>query len=209
MSFSTRLKELRKRERLTQQDLADKLNVDRTSVGKWETDRNLANNDILQKICSMFNVSMDYLLGRTDTPSPTEINYPNISAVAKRKIPYLGEIACGKPVFADEEKGVYFDVCSDLKIDFCLKAKGDSMINARIQDGDIVFIREQSMVNNGEIGAVIIGDEATLKRVYYYPEQNRLMLQAENPAYAPLFYEGAELENIHILGKAVAFQSRL
>lgn len=74
-------------------------------------------------------------------------DFPNISAVTKRKIPYLGRIACGKPVFADEEKGVYFDVCSDLKIDFCLKAKGDSMINARIQDGDIVFIREQAMVN--------------------------------------------------------------
>lgn len=194
---------------MTQLDLADRLNVEFSNVSKWELGKNNPSTELIQKIAIIFNVSIDYLLGQTDNPSPTEINYPNISAVAKRKIPYLGEIACGKPVFADEEKGVYFDVCSDLKIDFCLKAKGDSMINARIQDGDIVFIREQSMVNNGEIGAVIIGDEATLKRVYYYPDQNRLMLQAENPAYAPLFYEGAELDNIHILGKAVAFQSRL
>lgn len=207
--IGNRIRELRKQNKMTQLDLADRLNVEFSNVSKWELGKNNPSTELIQKIAIIFNVSIDYLLGQTDTPSPTEINYPNISAVQKRKIPYLGEIACGKPVFADEEKGVYFDVCSDLKIDFCLKAKGDSMINARIQDGDIVFIREQSMVNNGEIGAVIIGDEATLKRVYYYPEQNRLMLQAENPAYTPLFYEGAELDNIHILGKAVAFQSRL
>lgn len=207
--IGNRIRELRKQNKMTQLDLADRLNVEFSNVSKWELGKNNPSMELIQKIAIIFNVSIDYLLGQTDNPSPTEINYPNISAVTKRKIPYLGEIACGKPVFADEKKGVYFDVCSDLKIDFCLKAKGDSMINARIRDGDIVFIREQSMVNNGEIGAVIIGDEATLKRVYYYPEQNRLMLQAENPAYAPLFYEGDELNNIHILGKAVAFQSQL
>ena len=200
-----KLKELRKAKGLTQQQIATVLNVDKTRVSKWENGICDPPQYQLVKLANLLEVSVDSLLGNTSCYGPI----PNISAVAKRKIPYLGEIACGKPVFADEEKGVYFDVCSDLKIDFCLKAKGDSMINARIQDGDIVFIREQSMVNNGEIGAVIIGDEATLKRVYYYPEQNRLMLQAENPAYAPLFYEGTELENIHILGKAVAFQSRL
>lgn len=200
-----KLKELRKAKGLTQQQIATVLNVDKTRVSKWENGICDPPQYQLVKLANLLEVSVDSLLGNTSCYGPI----PNISAVQKRKIPYLGEIACGKPVFADEEKGVYFDVCSDLKIDFCLKAKGDSMINARIQDGDIVFIREQSMVNNGEIGAVIIGDEATLKRVYYYPEQNRLMLQAENPAYAPLFYEGAELENIHILGKAVAFQSRL
>lgn len=200
-----RIKELRKLNGLTQNALAKKLGITQANLSGWENNHWQPDKDSLIKMADIFEVSVDYILGRQLKGS----DFPNISAVQKRKIPYLGEIACGKPVFANEEKGVYFDVCSDLKIDFCLKAKGDSMINARIQDGDIVFIREQSMVNNGEIGAVIIGDEATLKRVYYYPEQNRLMLQAENPAYAPLFYEGTELENIHILGKAVAFQSRL
>ena len=83
------------------------------------------------------------------------------------------------------------------------------MINARIMDGDIVFIREQSMVDDGEIAAVVIEDEATLKRVYYYREENKLVLQAENPKYRPLVYSGAELDTIRILGKAVAFQSDL
>ena len=83
------------------------------------------------------------------------------------------------------------------------------MINARIMDGDIVFIREQPMVNNGEIAAVIIDDEATLKRVYYYPEKQKLMLVPENTKYEPLVYIGEELEQIRILGLAVAFQSDL
>ena len=81
------------------------------------------------------------------------------------------------------------------------------MIGARIYDGDIVFIRRQSSVDNGEIAAVIINDEATLKRVYFYPEESKLILSPENPRYAPLVYINAELDNIKILGKAVAFQS--
>ena len=96
---------------------------------------------------------------------------------------------------------------TDINADFCLKAKGDSMIGARILDGDIVFIKEAPMVNNGEIAGVIIGDQATLKRVYYYPEKGKLILQAENPKYEPLVYIGEELNEIRILGKAVAFQS--
>ena len=90
---------------------------------------------------------------------------------------------------------------------FCLKCKGDSMINARIYDGDIVFVRKQSMVNNGEVAVVLIEDEATLKRVFYYPDKAKLVLQAENPSFEPLVYIGEEIEQIRILGKAVAFQS--
>ena len=94
---------------------------------------------------------------------------------------------------------------NDINADFCLKAKGDSMINARIFDGDIVFIRQQPTVNNGEIAAVIIDNEATLKRVYLY--DNRLELRPENPTYPVLNYEGEQLDSIRIIGKAVAFQS--
>jgi repressor LexA len=83
------------------------------------------------------------------------------------------------------------------------------MTGARIFDGDIVFIRSQNSVDNGEIAAVIINDEATLKRVYFYPNEEKLILSPENPRYAPLVYLGAELENIKILGKAVAFQSSI
>ena len=96
---------------------------------------------------------------------------------------------------------------TNIHADFCLKAKGDSMIGARIYDGDIVFIRKQEMVDDGEIAAVLIGDEATLKRVQYNPEENELLLFAENPKYKTMRYTGEELNHIRILGKAVAFQS--
>ena len=83
----------------------------------------------------------------------------------------------------------------------------DSMIGARIQDGDIVFIHKQEMVDDGEIAAVLIDDEATLKRVYYDQENGILQLFAENPQYKTMRFTGEELDHIRILGKAVAFQS--
>lgn len=133
--------------------------------------------------------------------------YSNIRPVARRRVPMLGEVACGEPIYANEDRESYVEIGTDMNVDFCLTARGDSMIGTRIRSGDIVFCRAQDMVNNGEIAAVIIGDEATLKRVYYYPEKQKLVLQAENPKYEPFVYIGDELNQIRILGKAVAFQS--
>ena len=113
-------------------------------------------------MAEFFRVSTDYLLGRTDSPA----GFDNIFPVTKKRIPYLGEISCGKPVFAREEHDCYVAAGDDIEADFCLRATGDSMIGARILDGDLVFIKASPMVDNGEIAAVIIGDEATLKRVY-------------------------------------------
>lgn len=126
-------------------------------------------------------------------------------SVKTKKFRKLGEIACGKPMFAEEEFETFVEASEDINADFCVVAKGDSMINARIFDGDIVFIREQPDVENGEIAAVIIDDSVTLKRVYKYP--NRLELRPENPTHKVQNYEGEELEQIRIIGKAVAFQS--
>lgn len=133
--------------------------------------------------------------------------YDNIFPITTRKLPMLGEIACGQPIFATEERESYVVAGIDIEADFCLRAKGDSMINARILDGDIIFVRKQDTVENGEIAAVIIDDEATLKRVYFYPDKQQVSLVAENPAYPPLIYTDTELSNVHILGKVVAFQS--
>ena len=159
----------------------------------------------LVKIAKYFGVSVEYLLGQ-ETTEDIFSKY-GLSPITKKKIPLLGDIACGQPIFANEDRESYVMSGTDLEADFCLTAKGDSMINARINDGDIIFIRKQNAVENGEIAAVIIDDEATLKRVYYYPEQNRLVLAAENTAYAPLVFVGEELDHIYILGKAIAFQS--
>lgn len=127
--------------------------------------------------------------------------------IVKKRLPLLGNIACGEPKYADEDRESYIEAGADIGADFCLRANGDSMINARIHDGDIVFIRSMPQVENGQIAAVIIDDEATLKRVYYYPENNMMILKPENPKYKDLIYIGQQLEDIHILGLAVAFQS--
>jgi len=129
------------------------------------------------------------------------------AAGSHRALPMLGEISCGEPIYIISEHDNYVAANSDLGADFCLRAHGDSMVGARIYDGDIVFIRRQDYVENGEIAAVAIDDEATLKRVYYYPDESKIILMPENPKYAPIVYINEELQSVKILGKAVAFQS--
>ncbi len=124
--------------------------------------------------------------------------------IRAKKVPMLGDIACGSPIVANQEYETYVLASDSIDADFCVTAKGDSMINARIFDGDIVFIKEQPTVENGEIAAVVIGDEVTLKRVYLY--SNRLELRPENPTYPVFNYEDEQLSSIRIIGKAVAFQ---
>ena len=151
------------------------------------------------------DVSEVWLMGY-DVPIKSKDNY-GIMPITVKSIPFLGEISCGEPVFASEDRQSYVASGINVKADFCLKAKGDSMINARIYDGDIVFIQKCDMVENGTIAAVVIGDDALLKRVFFYPEQGKLLLVAENTKYPPLVYEGEDLNTVKILGKAVAFQS--
>lgn len=202
----------KKREALgyTQQELAEKTGYsDRTSIAKIESGKiDLPQSKILM-FAEALKTTPSELMGWESEESKNNRlpDYDNIFPVEKKKIPMLGEIACGEPIFADEERESYVLAGTDITADYCLKARGDSMVGARINDGDIVFIREQSIVEDGEIAAVIINDEATLKRVYYEKDKNRLTLQAENPKYRPLSYEGEELDHIRILGKAVAFQS--
>ena len=126
--------------------------------------------------------------------------------LSTHRLPLLGSIACGEPLFAAEEFDSYTDFFSDTQADFALRAKGDSMINARIQDGDLVFVRRQDDVNDGEIAVVVLDDEATLKRVRR--KGGFTLLLAENPAYEPLMIGGeGETRSVRILGKAVALQT--
>lgn len=127
----------------------------------------------------------------------------------ENRLPILGEIACGTPIFAEENIEGYASPVYGVGADFCLFAKGDSMVGARIFEGDLVFIKKQPRVENGEIAAVLVDDSATLKRVYLYPEEEKLVLAPENPKYKPLVFVGQELSGIQILGKAVAFQSEV
>lgn len=159
----------------------------------------------IQRLADYFNIKKSDIIG--DTTFSPENQFDNIFPIELKKFPLLGEIACGEPIFCDEDRESYILAGSDIRADFCLKCKGDSMINARIYDGDIVFIRKQDIVDNGEIAAVVIDDEATLKRVYYDRDKNVVTLVAENPKYTPMIYSGSDLDQIHVLGKAIAFQS--
>ena len=118
-----------------------------------------------------------------------------------KKIPRLGQIACGAPILAEQNIEAYDNVPENIHCDFTLACKGDSMINARIFDGDIVCIRRQPDVENGEIAAVVVGaEEATLKRVKRY--EDRLILEPENPMYKPQVFWEEEMNDVRILGKA-------
>ena len=151
----------------------------------------------IQLLADYFNVQISDFLTDEET---------NIMAIPQMvKKPRLGVIACGEPILAAENIDDYDLVPENINCDFTLLCKGDSMINARINDGDIVYIREQPQVENGEIAAVLIDNEATLKRVYIY--KDKVVLQPENTKYSPMVYSKEEMNEIRILGKAVGFTS--
>ena len=202
-----RIKSLRKERHLTQSALMDilrndyNLKTDRVMISKWETGFQTPQADTLKILAKVLEVSVDFLLTGVETIGESR---PEMTIPVK-KVRMLGSIACGTPIFCNEEYEYVLATGENANADFCLTARGDSMINARIADGDIVFIRQQSSVENGEIAAVVIGDEATLKRVY--KTADGLMLVAENPAYQPMYFSGDELSQTYILGKAIGFQS--
>ncbi len=200
------IKKYRLLHNMKQIELCRILGISQGALSGWENGKYEPDIKSLNLMAKQFNISVDELLGNSSS-SRINISTSNIFPIVKKRFPLLGEIACGEPIYANEDRESYVESGTDIQADFCLKAKGDSMIGARIMDGDIVFIKEMPIVDNGEIAAVIIGDEATLKRVYFYPEQKKLVLNAENPKYEPLVYIGEELNEVRILGKAVAFQS--
>ena len=211
MPFGSVLKKLRTQNDMTQKQLADVLGISESTVGMYERGHREPAFEMLEIIADYFNVDMDYLTGRTDverkyTFSPSVSLPGNILPMPNmRFVPLLGTIACGEPILAAENLDGEVAMPEHVVADFALRCKGDSMIEARIYDGDIVYIRQQPTVNNGEIAAVLIGDEATLKRVYVYPD--KLMLSPANHSYEPFIYVGEEITSIRILGKAVAFTS--
>lgn len=215
MTIGEKIKQARIDKGLTQEELAEKLGYkSRSSVNKIETGGRDIPRSQIKRIAEILDVSPISLLGFEDekpTDPLTELTaqFDNIKPVQLKRFPMLGEIACGEPIWTDEDHESHIMADMDIQADFCLRAKGDSMINARIFDGDIVFIKEMPIVENGDIAAVIIDNEATLKRFYYDKENNYLQLIAENPLYKPLVYRNEQLDEIRVLGKAVYFMSAL
>ncbi len=203
-----RLKELRKERKISQQKLADHLDVARSTVAMWEVGPNQPDSEMLLRIADYFDVTVDYLLERPEETRSSE-NIPGFFAVKKKKFPVLGKVACGEPIFADEDRETWITASGDIDADFCLVAHGDSMTGAHIEDGDIVFIKQTDVVENGYIAVVLIGDEATIKYIDYRPETSTLILTPANPAFRTQVYQGPELETIRVIGMAVTLQKSL
>lgn len=199
------IKILRERLGLSQEALAEKVGYkDRSSVAKIESGLVDLSQSKIAAFAKALNVTPAQLMGISDEFTfglPSNV----LPMPAMRKIPLVGTIACGKPILAAENIEDEVDVPEYIHADFALRCKGDSMINSRIFDGDIVYIRKQDVVENGEIAAVLIGEEATLKRVRKY--EDHISLEPANPMYEPLVYWREDMNSIHILGKAVAFTS--
>lgn len=209
LSIGKRIKEIRISKNITQDELALKIGTTKQTIYKYENEivTNIPSQKI-ELISNALNTTPDYLMGWSDKSTDDLYSIPGINPIPKTyKRPRLGTIACGEPILAEENIETCDDIPDNIKCDFTLVCKGDSMINARINDGDIVYIKQQSQVDNGEIAAVLIDNEATLKRVYIY--EDKVVLQPENTKYPPFVYTKEEMNNIRILGKAVGFTSLL
>lgn len=204
------LKALRQKMGVSQQVVADYLEITRQAYSNYENGNRDPDNETLLKLGEFFDTSVDVILrGEEKTPTDGERELPSniIPMPEMRKIPLIGTIACGAPILAEEHIEEMVSIPKHIPADFALRCKGDSMINARIFDGDIVYIRQQDMVENGEIAAVLIESEATLKRVRLFDDH--IVLEPENPQYRPISIWGEEMNTVRILGKAVAFTSTI
>lgn len=201
-AFSYNLKYWLNKRNLKQIDLVNRLHLSKSTVSQWlnPNSRKMPSTTTLNKIAEILDVDLSDLL-EDNVASFKFSDIENIAPLPRTKRrPRLGVIACGEPILAQENIEDYDDVPEDVQCDFTLICSGDSMINARIQDGDIVYIREQPIVENGEIAACMVDGEfdsrATLKRFYRY--KDKVVLQAENPNYPPFVYVKEEMNKVHI-----------
>lgn len=199
-AISNILKSRRKELGLTLSQIADQMGVSEATVQRWESG-NIKNlrHERIGPLAELLRVHPSVLMGWSDedqTPAPNLLPAP--SFVRK---PRLGRVACGQPILAEEHIDDYDLVPDDIKCDFTLVCKGDSMINARIFDGDIVCVRQQEEVENGQIAVVMVDeDEATLKRFYRYDDH--IELRAENPSFRDKAFWDEDMARVRILGRA-------
>ena len=200
MSVNTlgdRMRILRSGRGLTQQAVAEALGVSRSAVAMWEKNEREPNLETLAALAKLLNVPMTALVEREERPLPE-----NVRPARYRRIPLLGAIAAGEPIFAGEEHETYVDVGDSVQADFALEVQGESM-EPVYKDGDVVYIRSQSDVSDGQVAAVVIDDSATLKRVYHLPIGVQLM--PINPAFAPMLFTAQNSNSVRILGLAVGY----
>lgn len=207
LNMGQKIKALRKEHGLTLEQVGNAVGVGKSTVRKWETGI-IANmrRDKIAALSKVLHTTPAYLMGWESETDNLPSNMTPIDEM--NKIPLVGRIACGTPILAEENIEDYVDLPSHIHADFALECKGDSMINAGIYDGDIVYIKKQPFVENGQIAAVLLdGEEATLKR--FYKNNDTVTLLPENTAYSPMTFVGEEINNLKIEGLAVAFTHKL
>lgn len=198
MDFAKRLKELRVSRGLTQDDLARELNLVKSSISMYENGKRKPSFEVLEAIADYFNVNMDTLY------SSAPVFVPSL-----KRVPMLGYAAAGQPLEnLDGQDTYYVETDSRYAVDFCITVRGDSMINAGINDGDIVFVKSQPEVPNGKIACVEIDNERVcIKR--FYKTDTGVTLVSENPKYAPLQFSESNCSDFKVLGLAVLKQSEI
>lgn len=210
-----RIKQVRLEKGLVQKDIADQIGVAISTIQRYENgayDR--PKLPVVQAIARALDVDPAWLVGKVDERrSYYDDALPsNVTRIPPlRSIPLIGSIACGTPILAVQNIEANIFLPETVNADYALRCKGDSMTGADILDGDIVYIRQDADVINGQIYAVMIGEgevtEATLKHVYQTPDT--LTLTADNPAYPPMIYQGEQLAKVRIIGKAVGFTRKI
>lgn len=203
--FSENLKRYMNLYQKTRADICKDLNFAYTTFVSWETGVNYPRIDKIEKIANYFGIEKSDLIEEKNTLHKThssfsfdETTLPGYIPISKRKIPLLGTVAAGEPIFADENIEEYLPIDDTIHADFALHVKGNSMIGANIYDGDIVLVRKQNDVDDGQIGIVLKDDEATMKRVYH--GKDHLTLIAENPDYPPIICSAETCSFCKILG---------
>lgn len=205
MTIYQRIKFLRENSNMTQQELAEKIGYKTASaVNKIELGLRDINQSKIVAFANAFGITPGELMGDTKQESNIPLGFRPIPTTNQK--PRLGIISCGDPIDTPENFDGYDEVPDIFDCDFTLICEGDSMIGARICDGDIVYIKQQPTIENGQIAAVLIdGEEKLLKRVYITDES--IILQAENPAYPPRSYHREDMNRVSIIGKVVGFTS--
>ena len=218
-TFAQRLREGLDLRGMKQIELATRSGISKYSIshylkGDWE-----GKQDAVYELARALNVSEAWLMGYD---VPAERSAPKVSVQLDkkptippgfmplpkmRKVPLIGAIACGDPITAIQNREGDVNAPVDMRCDFALKCQGESMIGAGIHDGDVVYIRIQPEVENGEIAAVRIGEEATLKRVYLHNDY--IELRPENPAFESIIRRREEMNDVQIEGKAVGWMHRI
>lgn len=204
MGIGENIKLLREKYGLSQKELGLIAGVSDKAVSTWEQGLKEPRMGAIQKIADHFGLQKSNIIEENGLTLKMLSIHTALQPAKYRKFKVLGNIACGQPIEAVQEQEEYIETDLNIHADYVLHCQGDSMINARIFDGDYVFIKEQPVVENGEIAAVCMDGTVTLKRFFKY--DTYIELRAENPMYPPIIIHPNDFNSIQIIGKAVACQ---